>query len=182
MEGPVVQGERLWAGEGIAIYATDQAEALILEFEAADACEAAYQLQALLKKHTLSSSFLERLTSRSFLIRRVDPLPVQVSAEATAGEVRLALQRAADGEPLSREEALAEAGLKPTHLERMEDAATHAARSLRAHLSLQGVERLRMPLKFGLTHDGACLLQVVNPLGCDLGTTDMGRLAQLLGG
>ena len=182
MEGPVEKGERLWAGEGIAVYATDQAEALILEFEAAAACEAAYQMQALLQKHTLSSSFLERLNSRSFLIRRVEPLSVQVAAEAEAGEVRLELQRAGDGQPLSREEALQEPGLSPKRLERMEDVATHAARSLRAHLSLQGVERLRIPLRFGLTHDGACLLQVVNPLGCDLGTTDMGRLAQLLGG
>lgn len=176
------KGERLWSGEGIAIYATDQAEALVLEFQAAEVCEAAYRLQALLKSHTLSSSFLERLDSRSFLIRRVEPLPVQLAAEAEAGTVRLELQRTADGGPLSREEALQEPGLSPKRLERMEDVATHAARSLRAHLSLQGVERLRMALRFGITHDGACLMQVVNPLVCDLGVTDMGRLAQLLGG
>lgn len=169
MEGPVQRGEQLWSGEGISIWTTDQAERLILQFEEERVCEVACRIQALLTKHALSSSFLERLDSRSVLFRRVEPLPVQAVVEATAGDARLTFQGDVDGMPKAR-------------LAMMEDVAVHAARSLRAHLSLHGIERIRSVVRFGLTSDGACLLQVVNPLNCDLGTTDMERLADMLGG
>ncbi|MFZ5825795.1 MAG: hypothetical protein ACOY94_15970 [Bacillota bacterium] len=181
MEVPVQRVEQLWAGEGIAIWATDQAGRLILEFDDEAVCEAACGIQALLKRHALNSSFLERLDRRSLLIRRVAPLGLQAVVESSPGETRLTYQ-GTDGQPLSPEEAKAVEGVSAKRLEMMEDVATHAARSLRAHLTPHGVERLRLTVRFGVAEDGTCLPQVVNPLNCELGTTDMERLANLLGG
>jgi len=175
----VKRGNRLWSGEGIALYETDLADRLMLEFEDEAVCEAAYRIQTLLRRHVLNSSFEERLGGRTFLIRRVEPLDVEVVAEAEPGEVRLAFAGA--GGTLTREQALAALG-RQSRLEKMEDVGAHAARSLRAHLSLRGIDRLRLRLRFGITADGTCLLQVVNPLGCDLGTNDMRKLTALLGG
>lgn len=181
MEDPIQRGERLWSGEGIAIWNTNQAERLILEFDEVAPCEAACRLQALLKKHALTSSFVERLDSRSLLIRRVEPLSLQVVVETSPGQTKLAFH-GTDGQPLKPDEAKAMPGVSAKRLEIMEDVATHAARSLRAHLTPQGVESLRLALRFGITDDGTCLPQVVNPLTCDLGTTDMEQLVHLLGG
>ncbi|MFZ5817322.1 MAG: hypothetical protein ACOY93_18825 [Bacillota bacterium] len=181
MEVPVQRGERLWAGEGIAVWATDRPSRLILEFEQEGVCEAAVRLQGLLKRHALTSSFLERLDGRSILIRRVEPLGVEAVAEAGHGSTRVTFQ-GSGGRSLTPEEAKAVPGMSARRLEMMEDHAAHAARSLRAHLQPQGVEQLRLTVRFGLTDDGACLAQVINPLNCELGTTDMERLANLLGG
>ncbi|BAD41843.1 hypothetical protein [Symbiobacterium thermophilum] len=178
MEEPVLKRERLWAGDGLAVHATDRADRLILEFEDETVCAAALRIQEILVGHGLATSFAARFTSRSFLIRKVQPLPVEVAAEAGPGEVRLAFR---DGDrELSREEA--EAALTPERLERIEDAALHAARTLRAHLSLRGVERLQLRMRFGLTEEGACLMQVMNPLECRLGSEDMKEVLALLGG
>lgn len=181
MEEPIRREQRLWTGEGIAIWATNWADRLILEFDDEAACEVACRIQALLKKHALTSSFLERMDGRSLLIRRVEPLGLQAVADSSPGETRVTFA-GTDGQPLSPDEAKQVDGVSAKRLEMMEDVATHAARSLRAHLGLHGVERLRLIMRFGLTDDGACLPQVVNPLNCDLGTTDMERLANLLGG
>lgn len=181
MEAPVQKGERLWSGEGIAIWATDQEERLILAFDDPSVCEAAHAVQLLLRRHALNSSFLERLDSNSFLIRRVEPLPLEVVAESIPGETRIVFQ-GLTGDALSPEEVLALEGLSPKRVEMMEDLVMHAARSLRAHLTLHGVDHLRLVMRFGVTADGACLPQVVNPRNCDLGTTDMEQLANILGG
>lgn len=181
MDVPVQRAERLWAGESIAIWATDQAGRLILEFDEAAACEAACRIQALLKRHGLSSSFLERLDRCSLLIRRVEPLNLRVAVESSPGKTNLTFQ-GTDGQVLSPEEAKAVEGISAGLLEMMEDVAIHAARSLRAHLAPHGVERLQLTVRFGVADDGTCLPQVVNPLNCELGTTDMEQLADLLGG
>lgn len=181
MEVPLERGERLWAGEGIAIYATNLEERLILAFDDPAVCAAACQIQSLLKKHALTSSFMERLDGRSLLIRRVAPLGLQLAATASPGESQLAFQ-STDGRPLTPDEARQVDGVTKSRLEMMEDVAVHAARSLRAHLLPHGIEQLRFIARFGLTSDGACIMQVTNPLNCDLGTTDMQRLANLLGG
>lgn len=181
MEGPVQKGERLWVGEGIAIFATNRAERLILTFEEAAVCEVAYLIHRLLKRHTLSSSFLERLDSRSFLLRRVDPLPIDLVVEAGLGESQVNLI-ASGGRQLTREEAARETGLLLARVDSMTDAATHAARALRGYLSLRGIDQLRLVTRFGLADDGTLLLQVINPLNCDLGTDRMAELAELLQG
>lgn len=178
MADPVQKGERLRAGEGVAVWATGQPGGLILEFDDETVCEVAFRIQQLLARHAVPSSFAERLGSRMFLIRRLDLLPVEVLTEAGPGEV--AVSFCAGGRILSRAEA--EALLARGRVERIEDLAAHAARSLRAHLSLRGIAHLRARLRFGLTEDGTCLLQVVNPLECELGSTDMGQVAELLGG
>jgi len=178
MGDSVQTGERLWAGEGMAVWGTDHPGCLILEFEDEDVCEAAFRIQQLLASHAVPSSFVERRGGRMFLVRRLELLPVEVLTQAGPGQVDVAF--CAGGRTLSREEA--EARLKPDRRERMEDLAAHAARSLRAHLSLRGIAHLRARLRFGLTEDGTCLLQVVNPLECELGTTDMRQVAELLGG
>lgn len=178
MEEPVLKRERLWTGAGVAVYATDRADRLILEFADEMACAAAVRIQEILAGHALATSFVARFTSRAVLIRKVQPLPVEVVADAGPGEVRLAFR---DGDrELSRAEA--EAALAPERLERIEDAALHAARTLRAHLSLRGVPRLQLRVRFGLTDEGACLMQVINPLECRLGSEDMKEVFALLGG
>ncbi len=181
MEAPVQKGEQLWSGEGIAIWATDLADKLILEFDDASVGEVAYAVQMLLRRHALNSSFLERLEDGSFLIRRVEPLPLELVAESAPGQTSL-LFRGSTGEALGRDQLLAVDGVSAKRVEMMEDLVIHAARSLRAHLTLHGVDHLRLVMRFGITGDGACLAQVVNPRNCDLGTTDMVRLANLLGG
>ncbi len=178
MTDPVLKGERLWAGEGVAVYATDRADRLILEFADETAGEAAFRIQELLRRHALATSFEERLTGRCFLIQKVTPLTVEVAAEAAPGEVNLTFLEG--GREISRAEA--EASLTPQRMDRVEDAALHAARSLRAHLSLRGVQRLALRMRFGLTDEGACLMQVINPLECRLGSDDMNEVAALLGG
>jgi len=178
MADPVQKGERLRAGEGMAVWGTGQPGGLILEFENESVCEAAFRIQQLLERHAVPSNFVERQGSRMFRVRRLELLPVEVLTEAGPGQVAVAF--CAGSRPLDRAEA--EALVTRDRLDRMEDLAAHAARSLRAHLSLRGIARLRARLRFGLTEDGACLLQVVNPLECELGTTDMGQVAELLRG
>ncbi|MBP2019446.1 hypothetical protein J2Z79_002885 [Symbiobacterium terraclitae] len=178
MGDSVRKGERLLVGEGMAVWAADKPGGLILEFADEAVCEAAFRIQQLLERHAVPTGFVERLGSRILLARRLELLPVEVVIEAAPGQVDVAFR--AGGRTLDRAEA--ESLLTPDRLERIEDLAAHAARSLRAHLSLRGIAHLRARLRFGLTEDGACLLQVVNPLECELGSTDMRQVAELLGG
>lgn len=180
MEVPVQRGSRLWTGDGLAIYATDVAGKAIMEWEDPAACAAAHRLNDLLKRHALATNYVERYDRQALLVRQVEPLPFHVMAEAKQGD-STARFAGPDG-PLERHDLKKINGVTKARVEMMEDVAAHAARSLRAHLMPRGIEHLRLHLQFGLADDGACLLQVVNPLVCDLGTTDMEGLANLLGG
>ena len=178
MTEPVEKGKRLWSGGGMAVYAADRPGRQIVEFDDETAGEAAFRIQELLARHALSTCFEARLSGRAFLVQKTTPLAVEVQAEAAPGRVDLTFLEG--GREIGREEA--EARLAPERLQRIEDAAAHAARALRAHLSLRGVERLQLRMRFGLTDEGACLMQVINPLECRLGSEDMQEVAALLGG
>lgn len=181
MEVPVQKGVQLWSRDGITVYATDVAGKAIMEWEDPLAFEAACRLNDLLKRHALASNFLARHQSRSILVRQLDLLNFIVTAEASPGDSSVRFTEP-NGRLVERAELLTIDGLNKDRVEMMEDVAAHAVRSLRAHLLPSGVTNLRLNLHFGLTADGACLLQVINPLVCDLGTTDMEGLANLLGG
>jgi len=178
MTDPVEKRQRLWTGAGMAVYATDRSDRQVVEFEDEIACEVSFRVHERLARHALPTSFEARLTGRSLLVQKTALLPVEVKAEAAPGQVRLTFLDG--GRAIAREEA--EAALTPERLERIEDAAQQAARALRAHLSLRGVDRLRLHLRFGVTDEGACLMQVINPLECRLGTEDLREAAALLGG
>lgn len=177
MEEPIEKGEQLFQGDGWQVWATNQAGLALVEWSDEHLCEVAFRLQALLKRHALALNFVERLGSRSLVVRRVEPLAASVVAEVAPGETAVTFI-GSDGASLSPEELRKAEGLKPDRIEMMEDAAAHAARSLRAYLK----GPLRIQLHFGRTDEGECLLQVVNPMECDLGTTDWETLADQLGG
>lgn len=181
MEIPVERGERLWSGDGLVLYATDHAGQQIMAWDDAATYQAALRLNDLLKRHALATNLLEVLDGQAMLVRELQPFNLTVTAEASLGDSSVVFS-GPNGRLDTIDEVLAIAGVNKRRVEMMGDAAAHAARSLRAHLSPHGVERLRLTLTFGVTHDAACLLQVVNPAVCDLGTTDMEGLANLLGG
>lgn len=181
MEVPVQKGERLWAGDGLAIYATDVPGMAIMEWEDPAVCEAAIHLNNLLKRHALAPNYLGRYDRRSILVRHLEPLNIKVAAEARPGDSSVTFLDSS-GRPIAKHEVQRIDGVGKGRPEMIEDVAAHAVRSLRAHLTPHGVKRIRLNMTFGLAADGSCLLQVVNPLVCDLGSTKMEGLANLLGG
>lgn len=167
--------------EGYKVWQTNDYDIAMLEFDDESTGEVATRLQELVRKHALCTSFMERRGYRTFIVRKLDPLPVRLVARCTAHDTALSYE-SIQGVPLEMADVIRIPGVTPSRREMMEDTAAHVARSLRAHLLDDGVTEVTVRLEFGLGGQGECVLQMVNPLHCDLGRSTMSELYVQLGG
>ncbi len=181
MEQELQKGDVLFSTDGCRVYETNDGGLAMMEWEREEACELAFHLQRTLKRHALATNFRQRFGERTLVVRRLEPLSLTVLAQGAQHGARAAFVDAG-GTALTREEAQRLLGGRRARLSVMEDAALHAVRTLRARLRPLGVDRLSLRLRFGLSNDGCCLLEVPNPLACDLGSADYEKLCAQLGG
>jgi hypothetical protein len=181
MEAVLERGDLIYAAEGYELYATNDATLAIAQWKEESACRLAQAMHHLLRRHALSTNFVEVYDPCGLVVKRVEPLPVAVIAQAIRGDAKLEWH-GADGTVFTREEVARLPGMKAARLDMMEDTGLQAVRSSRAHLQGSGVACITLELVFGIDAGGACLLQVINPVRCDLGTPDYNLLATRLGG
>lgn len=181
MEHWLSKEDLLYSGEGFALYATRNDELAIIEWEQVDACHLAQLLDRTLRSHALGSTFKESVTEREMLVQRVEPTALHMRARAgEEGASAEFVDHSGKVWPLDAAPELD--GMKPTRLTYMEDIALHAMRSLRAHFGPLGFDGIELTLRFGVAANGDCLLQVINPVECQLGTTDYAALCAQWGG
>ncbi|HEY3366884.1 MAG TPA: hypothetical protein VGK74_17675 [Symbiobacteriaceae bacterium] len=179
MESDLVKGALLYRGDGCQTFATDNDDLAVLEWEDGKACRLAEALAEMLKRHVVISSYVRRYGPCSLVVRRMEPIPLTVEAEGLPANVVIRFVDSV-GQALEKADTLKVPGVRKSRLDMMEDVANHVARVVRAHLG--PVEGLRVRLRFGIPAGGGCLLDMVNPLVCQLGTTDYEALCGLLGG
>lgn len=181
---PMEQVERrdeLYAAGGYKVYATNNSDLNIMEWESGDACRLARLIHRLMRKHALFTTYHDDLGHRSVLVKAIERLPVTVRVESSGSDTKLQLL-APGGETLTEEEALGYTAVTKSRMEMLTDCATHAARSLRAHLAPFEIPGVILNLTFGVGPAGDCLMQVIDPVSCDLGSTDYATLYIQLGG
>ncbi len=178
---PLEKTSLISKSEGCKLWATNDYDVAILEFESEAACNVAVRLQELVRKHALMTNFIERGGATNLIVRSLEPIGLKVVARTTANDTQLSYE-GSQGQPLEMDDVVRYPGATPSRREMMEDTATHVARSLRAHLADDGVTDLTVRLEFGLGGQGECLLQVINPLLCDFGNPEMSVVYAQLGG
>lgn len=154
----------------------NEADLTLMEWEDAAACDLAYRIHETLRGHALRTNCVERRGEKSLLVKPLTPIPLTVQVAGSRNDTTVTFC-GPNGASLSREEALRVPLSKASRIDRMEDAALQAARVLRAHLATDGAAAFRLSLSFGLTSEGECLLQVINPLECQFDTADLATLA-----
>lgn len=174
-------GDLLYATDGCSIYATNDLNLAVMEWEDEGACRLSQSLHQIIKSHALATNYMGKLGAQRLIVRRLEPLPVTVTVRADPHEIALELLTD-DGQAIPLEAAAEVPGIKEKRLDMIVDTAQHVARTLRAHLAPTGVEHLELKLSFGIGTQGECLLQMPNPLVCSLGTTDYNALCTQLGG
>lgn len=181
MKQQLSKTDLLRSGEGFTLYATDDDELAIVEWEQADACRLAALLDRMLRSHALGSAFKESLSEQELLVHRVEPTALFMRATTDKEGVKAAFVDES-GAVWSFDEAPQLDGMNPKRLTYMQDVALQVIRSLRAHLRPLGFDQIDVTLRFGVADNGNCLLQVINPVECQLGTTDYATLCAQLGG
>lgn len=163
------------------VWQTNDYDIAMIEYEDEATAQVVMKLQELVRKHALCTNFMERRGSRTFIVRKLDPLPVKLVAHCTLNDTVVSYE-SAQGVPLEMAEVVRVPGVTPSRREMMEDTVAHVARSLRGHLMDDGVTELTVRLEFGLGGQGECILQMIRPFQCDLGTSNMLALYSQLGG
>lgn len=181
MQKLITKGDLLYQADGYAVYDTDHPDYTIIEWEQEEACSLALLMHEILKRHALCDSCDGRYGTHSLVTRRLELLPLTVLAHSTRTDTHLTFYDES-GKPIDLETVKGIEGCKPARLDYMTDTAAHAARIIRAHLHRDGLEELELKLRFGVATAGDCCLQVVNPLECQLGLTDLDELYTELGG
>lgn len=181
MEAEVQKGEQVYSADGWAIYATNDEDLQVMEWEDPCACSLAFSLHRVLRGHALNSNCVSTFSANGLLVRRLKLLDITVVVKTARNDTTLTFL-GSGGRALSRGEAEHVNGCKPSRVDVMEDVAAHAARSLRAHLAPLGLTDLELHFQFGISPGGETLLQVPNPLMCSFGNTDYEGLCQQLGG
>lgn len=181
MQRQLEKGQLFYSTEGCQIFATSDPEVALMEWERSEVCRVASLLHELLRRHALSTNFLEEWSESALAVKRLDRLQLTVAVRCGRHETALKWIGTA-GTVLEKDEALRIPDVNPARLDMMQDTAVHAARSLRAHLAVLGGESPQLHLTFGLGPVGECLLEVINPLACDFGTEDYDTLYSQLGG
>jgi len=166
---------------GCQIWSTDQVNTAVMEWESESECRLALAIALLLRKHAVQTNFVRALGHSALLVIRLEPLGLGVSVRAAQGETVVTFV-GPGGEKLDRAEAEALCAIKAPRFHAMEDAAAHAARSLRAHLAAMEVHELTLHLRFGTGPEHETLLQVINPAECDFGAIAPEALLTQLGG
>lgn len=167
--------------EGLKVWQTNDYDIAMLEFNDESTGQVVMRLQEIVRKHALSTNFMERRGYRTFIVRKLDPIPVKVVARCSPNDTALSYE-SSEGVPLEMQDVIRIPGVTPSRREMMEDTTAHVARSLRAHLADDGVTEVTVRLEFGLGGQGECILQMINPLQCDLGDSSMSELYSQLGG
>jgi hypothetical protein len=171
----------VFRGDGWSLYATENSDLQIIEWEDLFACRMAYELHNMLRRHALNTSYVQKYQGRGLVVRRLEYLPLSVLVKATAHDSELSFLRE-DGTPIPREQLEAVPGAKKNRIAVMEDVGLHTIRSLRAYLAQLDIQELQLRLHFGIGPEGALSLQVPNPLECHFGTTDYQALCDRLCG
>lgn len=161
--------DSLYRLPGCEVWSTDQADIAVMEWESEAACRLALSVQTILRRHAVQTNYRDSAGLTSLLVTRIEPLGFAVSVQAAQGETAVSFI-GADGKT--------EAQTSPDLTGVLEDTAAHAARSLRAYLASE----LRLHLSFGIGPAHQTLLQVINPVECDFGSTDPAVLLAQLGG
>ena len=165
--------------DGWALHATNDGDLQIIAWEDECACNLAFALSRMLKRHALSSNFVQRSGGTGLVVRRLEYFDFAVVVKATQSDSVVSFLDP-DGAPLDKGALEAMPGVK-RRISAMEDVALHTARSLRAYLATLGVHELELRLHFGIAPDNAMLLQVPNPLECSFGSMDYEALCNALG-
>lgn len=173
--------ELLSEKDGCKVWATTDRDIAVMEWASEEACQIAYDLHELTRKHALSTNFRDRLGRRELVVRRLELLNLALVARCTVHDTHLEFLDSS-GTPMEKGEVERIPDVTSSRLEVIEDAAAHVARCVRAHLAAAGVTDLELRLQFGLGGQGETLLQVINPLSCRLGTGDMSALDMWVGG
>lgn len=176
----VNKGEQVYAGEGWGLFASDVEDVAIMVWEDDRVGRFAWCLHQTLRSHALSTNGLQPFGHHGVAVKQLDLLELTLEVRTTHNDTQLTIFGRL-GAPLNREEAERVPHCKPTRLATMEDVALHTARTLRAHLAPMGLTDLVLKLRFGIAKGGETLLQVVNPLDCDFGTTDYAELCERFG-
>jgi hypothetical protein len=181
LEKAVQKGEQVYTSDGWSLSATDDAELQIMQFQDECICRLALAIHHMLRGHALSTNFVQAYGSHALVVKALEMVPLTVVARTTATDVQLSLIGSL-GTELSEKEAEGVPLAKPSRLDTMKDVATHSARCLRAHLSPLGYANLELRFHFGVASGGETLLQVPNPIACNLGTNDYETLCGQIGG
>jgi hypothetical protein len=167
------KGNLEFQAEGWALYATDNPDVQVLEWENECAARLAWALHEMLRRHALSTAGLGRLGDHAVYVKRLELIELMMEVDSTVNDTKLAFVGKMGTRFTDRKEAERVPGAKPTRLKTMEDAGLHAARALRAHLLPLGLTDLKLRFQFGVGPGGETLIQVPNPLDCDFGSTDL---------
>lgn len=165
------KGKQVFGAEGWGLFATDDGEYTILEWDDACVARLAWLLQGMLKRHALSTNFVSRYGDRGLVVRDLTPIDLSVVVDAAEHDTKLRFVSRL-GREMGRREAERVPGARPSRLAVMEDVALHAARSLRPYLNPLGIHTFTLTFHFGITSGGECLAQVPNPLDCSFGQPD----------
>lgn len=174
------KGEQLFAGSGWGLFATDDKDLAIMQWEDKCAGRLAWDIHHMLKGHALSTNCVQRFGASGIVVKQLEMLAVTLRVQTTPTDTQITLL-GEQGTELERKEAEQLPHVKPTRLATMEDVALHTARCLRAHLAPMGFAELDLRLQFGLAAGGETLLSVPNPLECSFGTEEYEALCERLG-
>lgn len=178
MDRELVKQEALITTDGWSLWSTNDYDLAVMEWRQPEACELAHAIHTVVRRHALADSFVDRDGPHALIVKKLDLLPMQVLATGSQNDTVLEFL-SASGSPLEADDPTAVDGVTPNRLDMINDTAIHTVRSMRAHLPQTDVA---LKLQFGIGPGGECLLQVINPLECDLGSTDYTALAHQLGG
>jgi len=164
------KAEELHRLEGCVIWSTTDRDLAFMIWDDPAVGRLANGLNRLLREHALSTNLVECRGETLMVVRLLELLPYHLVARSGGHETAVEIHNQSEVE------------IAPERLDMMQDAAQHAARSLRAHLAPQGISEVLVTLSYGITPKSDCVLQVINPLQCDFGSHDYGKVSNWLGG
>jgi len=156
--------------EGCTIWSTTDRDLAFMIWEDQSVGHLADILNRLIREHALSTNLVECRDDKLMVVRQLELLPYRIVTQSGGHETTVQIDNPS------------RVKISPERLDMMQDAAQHAARSLRAHLAPHGIGEISMTLSYGLTRTEDCLLQVINPLHCDFGSGDYALVSRWLGG
>lgn len=174
-------GETRYRSNGFIIYDATRRGLNFMEWSEKALCDLGTALEHCLKRHAVVTNWEKRTGDQTCLLTELELLPVRVWVQTEPNDLRYGLVDS-HGLPIDQEKALSLPNMRVARLDDMIDTSMQVGRALRAHLSGPDGPPLRLELWYGLNEMGACVLHVVDPLRCDLGSKDMGDLITRLGG
>lgn len=174
-------GEMRYRSTGFIVYDATRRGLNFMEWAEKPLCDLGAALQHCLKRHAVVTNWENRTGDQTCLLAELELLPVRVWVQTEPHEIKYGLVDG-HGLPLDQERALTLPKMRVARLDDMIDTSVQVGRALRAHLASPDGPSLRLELWYGLNEMGACVLHVVDPLRCDLGSQDTTDLIARLGG